>query len=88
MIYDMILYIFNCSWIDTRWEIVQSHLHTNTAQNIENGTQKTIKKLGTYIPIKKFKINLRSAGRAPSLRVIPWHLPYNLGKRMEKPQLG
>ena len=25
-----------------------------------------------------------SAGRAPSLRVIPWHLPYNLGKSTEK----
>jgi len=28
----------------------------------------------------------KSAGRAPSLRVIPWHLPYNWGKSTEKPQ--
>jgi len=28
------------------------------------------------------------AGRAPSLRVIPWHLPYNWGKSTEKPQSG
>ena len=26
----------------------------------------------------------KSAGRAPSLRVLPWHLPYNLGKSTEK----
>jgi hypothetical protein len=26
----------------------------------------------------------KSAGRAPSWRVIPWHLPYNWGKSMEK----
>jgi lipopolysaccharide export system protein LptC len=26
--------------------------------------------------------------RAPSLRVIPWHLAYNWGKGTEKPQLG
>ena len=27
----------------------------------------------------------KSAGRAPYLRVIPWHLLYNWGKRAEKP---
>jgi hypothetical protein len=27
----------------------------------------------------------KSAGRAPSLRVLPWHLPYNWGKSTEKP---
>jgi hypothetical protein len=27
-------------------------------------------------------------GRAPSLRVIPWNLPYNWGKSTEKPQSG
>ena len=26
----------------------------------------------------------KSAGRAPSLRVIPWHLPYNCGKKHGK----
>jgi len=30
----------------------------------------------------------KSAGRAPSLLVIPWHLPYNWGKSTEKPQSG
>jgi len=29
----------------------------------------------------------KSAGRAPPLRVIPWHLPYNWGKSTEKPQV-
>jgi len=28
----------------------------------------------------------KSADRAPSLRGIPWHLSYNWGKSMEKPQ--
>jgi len=28
----------------------------------------------------------KSADRAPSLRGIPWHLPYNWGKSTEKPQ--
>jgi hypothetical protein len=32
--------------------------------------------------------NFGSTGRDPSLRVMPWHLPYNWGKSMEKPQLG
>ena len=30
----------------------------------------------------------KSAGRVPSLRVLPWHLPYNSGKSTEKPQSG
>jgi hypothetical protein len=61
-----------------------THLHTNHTQDTENGTYITIKTLGTSITIKKFKTNLGSAGRAPSLRVIPWHLPYNWGKSTEK----
>jgi len=28
----------------------------------------------------------KSAGRAPSVRGIPWHLPYNWGKNTEKSQ--
>jgi hypothetical protein len=54
-----------------------THLHTNNTQDTENGTYITIKKLRTSITIKKFKTNLGSTGRAPSLRVIPWHLPYD-----------
>jgi hypothetical protein len=52
---DMI-YIFNCSWVDTQWQQYVTHLHTNNTHNTEKG------KLG-------------SAGRAPSLRIIPSHLP-------------
>jgi hypothetical protein len=36
----------------------------------------------------KEKKRLGSAGRALSLRVIPWHLPYNWGKSTENAQLG
>jgi hypothetical protein len=72
------IYIFNCNWVDTRCQWNSTHLHTNNSQNIENGT---------YVTIKRKK-KLGSAGRAPSLRVIPWYLPYNLGKSTEKPQLG
>jgi hypothetical protein len=33
------------------------------------------------------KGKLGSAGRAPSLRVIPWHLPYKWGKSRENPSV-
>jgi hypothetical protein len=36
--------------------------------------------------INNNKKELKIAGRAPSLRVIPWHLPYNWGKSTENPQ--
>jgi len=34
----------------------------------------------------KYKLMWKSAGRAPSLRVLPWYLPYNWRKITEKPQ--
>ena len=34
-----------------------------------------------------YNLTGKSAGRAPSLRVIPWHLPYNWGTSTEKPQV-
>jgi hypothetical protein len=80
-----IWYIFNCSWVDTQWQQYGSHLHTNSTQNTENGTYRIIKKLD--MQSNKKLTNLGSAGRAPPLRVIPWHLPYNWEKSTEKPQL-
>jgi hypothetical protein len=68
MIY-LFIYLFNRSWVDTRWQQYITHLHTNSTHNTEKG-------------------KLVSAGRAPFLRVIPWHLPYNWGKSTGKPQLG
>ena len=39
--------------------------------------------------IEKHKNYWKSAGRAPSLQVVRWHLPYNWEKKsMEKPQSG
>ena len=32
--------------------------------------------------------NNRKCGPCPVFEVIPWHLPYNGGKSMEKPPLG
>jgi hypothetical protein len=71
----MMIYIFNCNWVDTRWQQYSTHLHISSAQNTENGTYITITKLNIHNNRKL--TNLGSADRAPSLRVIPWHLPYN-----------
>jgi hypothetical protein len=63
----------NCNWVVTRWQKYSTHLHTNNTQNdIKQSTQQFWK----------------SAGRAPSWLVIPWHLPYNRGKSKEKRQSG
>jgi hypothetical protein len=67
-------YLFvTATGFDTRWQQYSTHLRTNSTQNTENGT---------YITIKRNKLG--SAGRAPSLRVIPRHLPYNWGKSTGK----
>jgi hypothetical protein len=39
------IYVFNCNWVDTRWQQYSTHLHTNNTQNTENGTYIIIKKL-------------------------------------------
>ena len=54
-----------------------THLHTN---NKQNNTKQTI-----HTTTQQF---WKSAGRAPSWLVIPWHLPYNRGKSTEKHQSG
>jgi hypothetical protein len=52
--YDIYIYIFNCNWVDTRWQQYSTHLHTNSTQNTENGTYMTIKKLNIH---KNQKLN-------------------------------
>jgi len=70
VIYDMFV---NCNWVATRWQQYSTHLHTN---NTQNGTKQTM-----YRTTQTF---WKSAGRARSLWVILWHLPYNWGKSTEK----
>jgi hypothetical protein len=59
------------------------HLHTNSKQNTEDGIHiiiaggKNNYKKKITITRKKLGSKLGSAGRAPSLRIIPWHLGYN-----------
>ena len=50
-------------------------LHQNNTINNNNNNNNTVNNLIG-----------NSAGRAPSLKVLPWHLPYNWGKSTEKPK--
>ena len=57
------IYIFvNCIWFAFRWQQCSTHLHTNSTQN---DTKHTI-----HRTTQKF---WKSAGRAPSLRVMPYN---------------
>jgi predicted secreted Zn-dependent protease len=45
----LLLLLFNCNWVDTRWQSYSTHLHTNSTHNTENRTYITIKRKGrTY----------------------------------------
>ena len=68
--------IFNCNWVATRWQQYSSHLHTNNTSNNTIDTKPYIEQHNSLIR--------NSAGRAPSLRGMPWHLPYNWGKKHGK----
>jgi hypothetical protein len=87
LVYDTIWYdIFNCNWVDTRWQWSSTHLHTIhriQRRNIHN----IKKKLNIHSNQKNLLIwEVRAVPRL--WRVIPWHLPYNWGKSTENPQLG
>jgi hypothetical protein len=40
----LLLLLFNCNWVDTRWHKYITHLHTNSTQNTEDRAHITIKK--------------------------------------------
>ena len=54
----------NCKWLVTRWQLYNTHLHTNNTQN----DTKQIHRTKQNLRIQKF---WNSAARAPTWRVIP-----------------
>jgi hypothetical protein len=73
------IYIFNCNWVDTRWQQCSTHLHTNSTHNTENGTYITIKrkKIGKCGPCPvfasytlAFALRLRNKHGITSVRVV------------------
>ena len=73
LIYDMIF--FNWNWVPTRWQSCTTHSHTSNTQNV---TKQKIH--------RTTQIFWKSAGRALSLLVLPWHLHYNRVKGRENHQ--
>jgi hypothetical protein len=57
-------------WYDIIYDIFNRNL-------VDTRWQQYITHLHTNNTHNTVKEKLGSAGRAPSLRVIPWHLPYN-----------
>jgi hypothetical protein len=43
----------NCNWVDTRWQLYSTHLHTNSTQN---NTMKQNTQNGTYINVRILKL--------------------------------
>jgi hypothetical protein len=37
LLYDIYIYIFNRSWVDTQWQQYITNLHTNSTHNTEKG---------------------------------------------------
>ena len=56
----------NCSWVATQWQYTV-HIYTQTIYRTKQNKQ--------YV--EQHNNFWKRAGRAPSLRVLPWHLPYN-----------
>ena len=76
-------------WCDVMWYMI--YLLTAVALTPGGGSTvhiytQTIHR--TTQSITKLSLIGKSVGRAPSLWVIPWHLPYNWEKSTENPQSG
>jgi hypothetical protein len=74
----VVVIIFNCNSVDTRWQQYSTHLHTNSTLNTENGAYITIKrkKIGKGGPCPAFAsytlafaLQLRKRELKPSVRV-------------------
>jgi hypothetical protein len=64
-------------------------IYLSTAIGLTHGGSTHLHIKNTYITINNTNNKFgKSAGRAQSLRVIPWHFPYSGGKSTEKPQSG
>ena len=73
-------------WTDQD-ESGKSHPHLGSSPGPYSRQCLTIlTELSRYLEPRVVKLIGKSAGRAPSLPVMPWHLPYNGGKRTENPQ--
>jgi len=73
--YDMILIYLLTAIRLTPGGSSTVHMYTQT---VHRTTQSTTL-VGRFLGLEPRVVKLigKSAGRAPSLRVIPWHLPYN-----------
>jgi hypothetical protein len=71
-----LLLIFNCSWVDTRWQQHSTHLRTNSTQNAENGTYITVQKKG--------KKKLGKLGLCPIFASYTLAFALQLGKKHRK----
>jgi hypothetical protein len=84
----MIYFIFNCNWVATRWQLFNTHIHTNntgnvTKQTIEKKTKKIHRTTQKYIEQQKIR---KSAGRLCGYH--PGICLTTEEKAQEKPQSG
>jgi hypothetical protein len=74
------------TFIPTTWYIWYDMMYLLTAIGLPPGGGSTVHIYTQTIQRTTQKF-WKSAGRAPSLRVIPWHLPYSWGKKRGKTSL-
>jgi hypothetical protein len=64
------IYIFNCNWVDTRWQQHITHLHTNNTHNTEKGKFGKCGPCPVFVSYTlAFALQLRKKHRKTSVRV-------------------
>jgi hypothetical protein len=89
MIYYMIWYIlcYDMKWYDIIYILLTAIVLSPSGSSTVHIYTQTIHRTIQNKQYTEQHNNWKSAGRARSWLVKPWHLPYNRGKSTEKPQL-
>ena len=92
--------IYDMKWYDIRYDVIydmkwNDMIYLPSAIGLPPGDSRTvhiytqtIHRTKQIITEQQKQLIWNSADRATSLRVLPWHLPYNWGKSTGKPQSG
>jgi hypothetical protein len=78
MIYD--IYLFNCNWVATRWQLFSTHIHTNNTGNVtkqtsHRTTQKNIDQSKKCIEQNKIHRATKILGRVRAVPRLCGHHP-------------
>jgi hypothetical protein len=70
-----LLYLFNCNWVATRWQLFSTHIHTNNTGNVTKQTSLRTQKIYIEQHKKKMQKATKKLGRVRAVPRLCGHHP-------------